>query len=51
MMLNPLKPSQTIIESINDKGFEPSPCLKYFPNYDNEYIFEAFAVPYFDNLK
>ena len=32
--------------SIEIDGYEPQPCMKYFPNYDNEYVFEAFTVPY-----
>ena len=49
-MLSSLKASKTKLEAIKDSNFTPMPCLKYFPNYDEEFVFEAFSVPYHQNL-
>lgn len=32
-MFNPIRKDSKKSETINDKGFTPYPCLKYFPNY------------------
>lgn len=49
-MLDPIKKDNIKLQTINDKGFTPYPCLKYFPNYADEFVFESFSVPYYQNL-
>ena len=47
LMLSNMKNVGRRPSHISMEGFEPQPCMKYFPNYQQEYVFEAFTVPYY----